>query len=100
MFWELYSGTYYLHGLPPGRMENDLVLRLTLNLLVLVEITHILLRGAAGYETISQCTHNWEWPQQQHRLSPDTAPRNQNVLLHRHSHCRSLQHLEGKGGQN
>lgn len=50
MFWELCSGTYYLHGLPPGRMENDLVLRLTLNLLVLVEIIHILLRGAAGVE--------------------------------------------------
>lgn len=41
MLWELYSGTYYLHGLPPGRMENDLVSRLTLNLRVLVEIIHI-----------------------------------------------------------
>lgn len=50
MFWELYSGTYYHHGLPPGRMENDLVLRLTLNLLALVEIIHIPLRGAAGVE--------------------------------------------------
>lgn len=50
MFWELYSGTYYLHGLPLGRVENDLVLRCTLNLLVLVEIIHIPLRGAAGVE--------------------------------------------------
>lgn len=50
MFWELYSGTYYLRGLPPGRMENDLVSRLALHLLVLVEMTHTPLRGAAGVE--------------------------------------------------
>lgn len=76
-------------------MENDLVLRRTLNLLVLVEIIHIPLRGAAGVED-NKARHGT--PGSDHSSntdSRDTAPRNENespLCLH----CRCPQHLEGR----